>query len=333
MQIHRHHFLKYCVNSAATLGLPMTVLGKLEQALAIDGSEIPKVIWLNGANCTGCTVYWASLFNETEPTFSSDLLFNTIDLDFHPDLMAAFLGLTANRLIDSRPQGSYILAVDGDIPTAFDGHTCMLSTDQGEEMTAIQAMRMLAPNAAAVLAIGNCASFGGMPSGYPNTSGIASVSELTGVPTVNIPGCPTHPDWVVWTIAHLLSGETLQLDDNNRPVELYGSQVQKWWPNGGLRESLGNTKPDPSSGYFQFTKVVWNGQKGQLKVAGEGIADQIVSVYNADSGALLGAVPVNKSGRWKLRYNSPSPIPLRLLAKSGNGTVFSEVSTTSGMSN
>jgi hypothetical protein len=310
----------------------MTVLGKLEQALAVEGFKIPKVIWLNGANCTGCTVYWTNLFNETGPTLNSDLLFNTIDLDFHPDLLTAFRGLAANRLLDS-PQGSYILAVDGDIPTAFEGHTCMLSTEQGEDVTAIEVLRMLAPNAAAVLAIGNCASFGGMPSGTKTSNGIGSVSELTGVPTVNIPGCPTHPDWVLWTIAHLLSGETLQLDDNNRPVELYGIPVQKLWPHGGHRESQGNITPDPSSGFFQFTKVVWNGQKGQLKVAGEGIADQIVSLYNADSGALLGAVTVKKSGRWKLRYNNPSQIPHRLLAKSGNETLFSEVSSTAGITN
>jgi hydrogenase small subunit len=338
MQIHKDHFLTYCVNSAATLGLPMTVLDKLEQALAVEGFEIPKVIWLNGANCTGCTVYWANLFNETGRTFNSDLLFNTIDMDFSPDLMAALQGLDANRFLDSS-QGSYILAVDGDIPTTFDGHTCLLSTDQGEEVTAIGALRMLAPGAAAVLAIGNCASFGGTFSGdsnsNSNSNGTASVSQLTGVPTVNIPGCPTHPDWIVWTIAHLLSGETLQLDDNNRPVELFGTPVQKWCPWAEHGESPGNARlaPDPSSGYFQFTKVVWDDQTARLKIAGEGIADKIVSIYNADSGALLGAVPVNKSGRWKLCYNEPSPIPLRLLAKSGDGTAFSEVSTTAGMSN
>ena len=47
MRIERRQFLKYCVGSAAALGLPMTVLGKLEQALASDAVSLPKVIWLN----------------------------------------------------------------------------------------------------------------------------------------------------------------------------------------------------------------------------------------------------------------------------------------------
>ena len=246
--------------------------------------------------------------------------------------MAVFHGLASNQLPD-RAQGSYILAVDGGIPTAYKGHTCMLATNQGEEMTAMEALQRLAPNAAAVLAIGTCASFGGIPSRDLNPTGIVSVSELTGLPTVNIPGCPTHPDWIVWTIAHLFSGETLRLDDHNRPIELYGTPVQKCCPCTGLGETPGNTQPDPSSGYFQFTKVVWDPKTARLKVAGEGIADHIVSIYNADSGALLGAVPVNESGKWKFRHENPSPIPLWLLAKSGDGTVFSEVGKTSSMPN
>lgn len=89
MRIHRRQFLKYCVGSAATLGLPLTVLGKLEQALAAGGTGLPKVIWLNAANCTGCTVSLSNLFSETGPTDIADLLTNTIDLIFHPTLMAA----------------------------------------------------------------------------------------------------------------------------------------------------------------------------------------------------------------------------------------------------
>ncbi len=94
----------------------------------------------------------------------------------------------------------------------------------------MEAVEMLAPGAAAVLSIGTCASYGGIPAGGPNPTGIVSVSELTGGNTVNIPGCPTHPDWIVWTIAHLLAGEMPALDEENRPIELYGREVHKNCP-------------------------------------------------------------------------------------------------------
>ncbi len=210
MRIGRRRFLKYCVGSAAALSLPMSVLGKLEEALAA-GTELPKVIWINGANCTGCTVSLANLFSSTGPADIADLLLNTISLEYHTTLMGAAGDLAVQQLKQAA-EGSYVLVVDGGIPTAFGGHSCLLWTDQGQEVTAMEAVQTLAPNAAAVLSVGTCASYGGIPAGGPNPTGIVSVSELIGSPTINIPGCPTHPDWVVWTIASLLAGEMPSLD-------------------------------------------------------------------------------------------------------------------------
>jgi hydrogenase small subunit len=221
MRIHRRQFLKYCMGSAAALGLPLTVIGKLENAFADDTVELPKVIWLNGANCTGCTVSLANRFSDGDVKDVADLLLNYIDLVFHPNLMGAAGDLAVQQL-ETAARGDYILAVDGGIPTAFGGHTCLLWTDEtGHEVTAMEAVKKLAPNAAAILSIGTCASHGGMPAGNPNPTGIVSVSELIGKPTINLPGCPIHPDWIVWTVANLLAGVIPPLDGAGRPSELY----------------------------------------------------------------------------------------------------------------
>ena len=237
MRIHRRQFLKYCIGSAAALGLPMTVVGKLEQALADDGAQLPKVIWLNAANCTGCTVSLANRFSNQGPKDVVDLLTGYIDLAFHPNLMAAAGDLAVQCLKDAEESG-FILAVDGGIPTAFDGHTCTLWTENGEDITAKAAVQRLAPKAAAILSIGTCASFGGIPAANPNPTGIASVSEVAGKTTINIPGCPTHPDWIVWTVASLLAGEIPELDDSGRPRLLFKEEIHKKCP----RKETGETK-------------------------------------------------------------------------------------------
>lgn len=404
MRLHRRQFLKYCVGSAAALGLPMTVIGKLEEALAAEGSGLPKVIWLNGANCTGCTVSLANLVSDSGPTDVADLLLNTIELAYHPNLMGAAGDLAVQQL-KATAQGSYILAVDGGIPTAFDGHTCLLWTDQGEEITAMDAVKMLAQDAAAILSVGTCASYGGMPAGDPNPTGIVSVGELTGMGTINIPGCPTHPDWIVWTIAHLLSGEMPALDESRRPRALYGTEVHKKcplkerdeaktfgiknrclkelgckgeetdsdcpsrkWNNGtnwcigagaicigcternfpdkfspfykieysykdsGTRPpdepGSGDTQPqpeEPTSGSLRFRKAEWNDERSRLIVRGQGDVGQIVTIYDANSGAQLGAVSVNQYGIWKFRRRNPAPIPNRLKAVSGSQIAYSDV--------
>jgi len=229
MRIHRRQFLKYCVGSATVLGLPLSVIDKLEWAITAEAAALPKVIWLNAANCTGCTVSLANLIGDAGPTDIADLLFNTIDLVYHPNLMGAAGDLAVQNLLDAT-QGSYILVVEGGVPTAFGGHTCMLWTYQGQEVTALEAIQTLAPAADAVLAIGTCASFGGIPAADPNPTGIVSVSEAAGVSAINIPGCPSHPDWIVGTIATLLAGQTPSLDNRNRPTQYYGRAVHKSCP-------------------------------------------------------------------------------------------------------
>jgi NiFe hydrogenase small subunit HydA len=43
--------------------------------------------------------------------------------------------------------------------------------------------------------------------------------------TINIAGCPPHPDWMIGTIAQLLAGNSVPLDEYGRPLSIYGETV------------------------------------------------------------------------------------------------------------
>lgn len=231
MRIGRRDFLKYCIGSAAALGLETTLLGSLEKTFATGGG--PPILWLAAANCTGCTVSLANRISTGHPTDAADLLISTVNLAYHPNLMGAAGDLAVQNALSVENSGSFVLAVEGGIPTAFGGRCCYLWRENGVDMTALQLVQRLAPKALAVLSIGSCASFGGMSGAAPNPTAIKSVQTVTGKKTINIPGCPAHPDWIIGTIAKLLTGATVTQDSYGRPTDFYGSTVHSNCPRNG----------------------------------------------------------------------------------------------------
>jgi len=227
MRMKRREFLRYCLASAAMLGLPSCGGGGGSGSAGggagsggLDISGVPNVVWLDGAACSGCTVSLANLISDSNPTDLGDLLINNINLAFHPTLMGA-AGEDAVFSLQDASSEDFILVVEGGIPTAFGGHACVVWNEGGREVTAREAVLELAPQALAVLAVGTCASYGGVSGSAPNPTGIQSVSELTGLPCINIPGCPPHPDWMVYVFASLLSGQVPELDSYGRPLVLF----------------------------------------------------------------------------------------------------------------
>jgi hydrogenase small subunit len=268
MKVSRRDFVKYCLGSAAALGLDYSVVGLLEKALAAGGG--PPVIWLAAANCTGCTVSLANLISTSHPTDVGDLLINTVNLAYHPNLMGA-AGSQAVQTLRTAALQPYILVVEGGVPTAFGGHTCMLWTENGTEVTAQAAVTQLATNAKSIICVGTCSSFGGIPGGAPNPTGIKSVAAITGKSTINIPGCPAHPNWIVGTIAQLLAGTTPALDGNRRPKAYFGSVLHSNCPrhdtnwatgfgqNGQCLRALGCKGPSTHANCQGSNKLgIWN---------------------------------------------------------------------------
>ena len=231
MSITRRGFFGYCISSAAVLGLSHFDLFKLRAAMANPNG--PKVIWLQGASCTGCSISFLNRVAAAAPTTAAAVLTDSIDLIYHPTLMAAS-GETASAIAtQSAGSGGYILVVEGGVPTAFGGAACWAWSRAGGDVTFQQAVVDLTNQATQVLAVGTCAAFGGIPAARSNPAGVRSVAAVTGKTTLNIAGCPPHPDSIVWAIAQLLAGNSPAVDSLGRPQDLYGTNVHAGCPRNG----------------------------------------------------------------------------------------------------
>lgn len=233
--ISRRDFLKFCGIGAVSLGLSLSDLTLLKKVLA--NPNAPSVIWLQGAGCTGCSESLLNRVSTTTPKTAGDLLINSINLVYHPTLMSLAGQSAVEQAEAAYSKGGYILAVEGGVPTAFNGYACAVWTYNNEEVTFQSAVLDLASKASKIICIGTCASWGGISAAPPNPTGVKGVKAVTGKTTINISGCPPHPDWIVWAIAQLLLGNNIALDSYGRPTALYSQKIHDKCPRKGKGEA------------------------------------------------------------------------------------------------
>jgi hydrogenase small subunit len=203
---------------------------ELVQAMEEAAAKKPPVIWLQGANCTGCVV---SLINTAHPTIS-EVLLKIISLEYQSNIMAAAgeLAFSHMEMIAERAKGEFFILMEGAVPTKDNGIYCTVGERNGKEVSVLELLNEIGPKAKAIVAVGDCAAFGGIPAGKPNPTGCKPVSEIVkGVPIINIQGCPPHPDWVLGTIVHVLLFGLPELDDKARPKLFFGETVHQNCPN------------------------------------------------------------------------------------------------------
>lgn len=216
--ISRRAFLKFCAAMASMMALPPGTANAIANALS--KSLRPSVIWLSFQECTGCT---ESLTRSYTPTLES-LIFDMISLDYHHTLQAA-AGFSAEKSREDAMKnfyGKYLLVVDGSIPLHEGG---IYSTIAGR--TNLDLLQEASKGAAAIIAVGTCASFGGIPNAKPNPTGAVAVSDIIkDKPIVNISGCPPIPAVITGVLAHYLTfGELPDLDELGRPKSFYGETI------------------------------------------------------------------------------------------------------------
>jgi hydrogenase small subunit len=267
MDISRRDLLKWAAVSATAMGLGADTLLRLQSVLAAPGS--PPVIWLQGASCSGCSI---SLLNATASPIET-VLTETVSMKYHHNLTAAYGEAAISSMFDAADleAGKFVLCVEGAVPTALGGRYCVLGTRGGTPLTMLDAVRRLGPKAKRVVAVGTCASFGGVarPSRYTGVQTVTQVLAGTGLaaPVANLPGCPAHPDTVIAALVKILTDAPVGLDSRGRPSALFGDSVHHSCPRresgdassigrAGCYEEIGCRGPDTAMACPQHK---WNG--------------------------------------------------------------------------
>jgi len=192
--------------------------------------------WLQCGGCGGDT--W-SLFNAEAPDLVELVDVLGLELLWHPSISNQSIRdqKRLNTLLMHDEQPLDFLCIEGSIIRG-PGGTGMYDEAYGEPKKNLVAS--LAQRAKYVLAIGTCASFGGIGAdGEIEATGMqfhkwekggfmgADFKSRSGLPVINLPGCPCHCDIVAGTLAALVEGQQIPLTEYNTPVEWYGMMVHQ----------------------------------------------------------------------------------------------------------
>lgn len=214
--ISRRGFLKFCTGIASMMALPPSMVPRIVQAM--EETPRPSVIWLSFQECTGCT---ESITRSASPTLES-LIFDSISLDYHHTLFAASGDAAEHAREEAmkKHKGEYLVIVDGSIPLGNPGY----STVAGESN--LDTLIHVAKDAKAIIAVGTCAAYGGIPKANPNPTGAVSVEDIIkDKPIINLPGCPPIPAVMTATIIQIVAFGLPELDHLKRPLSFFGQNI------------------------------------------------------------------------------------------------------------
>src|SRR5450755_742157 len=216
--VSRRTFIKYCTAMASVLALPP--LAGRAMAQQLRAARRPSVIYLSFQECTGCL---ESLTRSFSPSIEN-LIFDVISLDYDDTLMAA-AGGQAEAARDKAMKdnyGKYVLVIDGSVPTGANGAYC---TSGGR--SAVDILREAAKGAAAIVCVGTCSAFGGIPFADPNPTDAWPVTAIVpDKPIINVSGCPPIPEVITGTLLQFVTtGRVPDLDEHRRPKVFFGNTI------------------------------------------------------------------------------------------------------------
>jgi hydrogenase small subunit len=211
--------------------------GSAAGALPLDALHL---IWLTGASCDGCTM---AMLGAAEPSIEDLLLGRVPDAPrvtlVHP-VLALESGEAYCARIEQAARGDlspFVLVLEGSVldeSLAGEGSFSRLGMRDERPLTIAAWIDRLAPAAEAVIAIGSCATWGGIPAAAGSPTGAMGLEDYlgreflsrAGLPVINVPGCApsgaSFIDTLIYVFLHLQHLVPLELDEERRPRWLYG---------------------------------------------------------------------------------------------------------------
>ena len=216
------------------------------------------IVWITaGLGCDGDSV---SITAATQPSVE-DVVMGAIPglptVHLHNPVLAYEVGDDFMKYFYQAEQGlidPFVLVVEGSIPNenlSGEGYWAAMGQDAmtGQPIKTNDWIDRLAPKALAVVAIGTCATYGGIHAMEGNPTGCMGLADYlgwdwkskAGIPIVNVPGCPVQPDNFMETVLYLLYvaaglAPMIPLDDAGRPTWLFGKTVHEGCDRGSYYE-------------------------------------------------------------------------------------------------
>jgi hydrogenase small subunit len=220
--------------------------------------EDVHIVWITaGLSCDGDTV---AITAATQPSIE-DVLLGAIPglprVHLHNPVLAYEVGDSFMSWWYKAERGEldpFVLVVEGSIPNEkvkSEGYWAALGTNpvNGQPIPTSEWIDRLAPKAWAVIAIGTCATYGGIPAMQDNPTGAMGLPDYlgwnwkskAGLPIVCVPGCPVQPDNFMETVLYLLyqaagMAPMIPLDEALRPTWLFGNTVHEGCDRAGYYE-------------------------------------------------------------------------------------------------
>jgi hydrogenase small subunit len=224
----------------------------------MTAADTVHVLWLTGG--LGCDGESVAMTGATNPSIE-DILLGHIPgvptVALHTPVLAVESGDDFMQHFYDAEAGltdPYILVVEGAIGNEDingDGYWSGFGVNpfDGQPITVNEWVNRLAPKAAAVMAVGTCATYGGIPAMRNNPTGAMGLPDYLGwdwrtrggLPIVCVPGCPSQPDNLTQMLLQLVwhvsgQGPAPELDEQLRPVEMFGRTTREGCNRAGFTE-------------------------------------------------------------------------------------------------
>lgn len=200
-------------------------MNKAKNDIANEKLQKRNLVWLELNGCSGNII---SLLDGKNPDFQY-LITEMTNLIYSNSLVVSQGSEAINKLF-SIIGSDFILAVEGAVSLKDNGIYNIIGQQNGKAVTGLEAVKKLGERAAHVMAVGACATHGGVSAAKPNPTECVGVQDVLKRKVIKLPGCPCHPDWFMGTLAYILLYGEPPLDNRDRPLMFYSTTIHDRCP-------------------------------------------------------------------------------------------------------